>query len=150
MDALKVPNDMDPRLYVDPDALAPAPSDLDRVQSRIAGRLKQYNDSVAAAAEAAERALDWTIHGKDGSRWGIAPDGIHLGKVTLPAPSLGGNAEGRARAREWSDIQDQASRAEVRDRFKDRVKAIRERKEKERAEKKSGSGSGSGSEHHGL
>ncbi len=144
MDALRV-HPGDERLYMDPDAVLPREkTDQERLEERIAGRVDQYNDSVAAAQEAARKALDWTVKGKNGERWGIAPDGIHLGKITLPAPSFGGNAESRARTREWSAIQDQASRAEIRDRFKDHVKAIRERKEKEHEEKKPGS-SGSGS-----
>ncbi len=140
----------DPRLWVSPDLLTPAQTPEERMAERIAGRIDAYNDSLAAASEAARRALDWTVKGKNGARWGIAPDGIHLGKITLPAPTFGGNAEARARNREWSQIQDQASRAEIHDRFKDRVKAIEERKDRERAaRKKAGSGSGSDGSGHG-
>lgn len=154
IDALVPPKDVDTRLRVDPDAVTAPPTDQERLERRIAGKIQQYNDSVAAAVAAAQRSLDWTLHGKDGSRWGIAPDGIHLGKVTLPAPTLGGSAADRARQKEWNAIQDQAARAAVRDRFNERVKALHERKEKERAaKKKAGSGSGSGSDKgsgHGL
>ena len=31
------------------------------------------------------RARDWTFE-RDGERWGISPDGIHLGDVTIPLP----------------------------------------------------------------
>lgn len=139
----------DRRLWVMPDELPmPEKSDIERVRERVYGRLEELNDSLMMAEDAANRARDWTFTDEDGKRWGISPEGIHLGGITLPrqlVPQLGAtNAETAERAREWREINAQADRARVRDRFNERVKAIRERKNQERAKKKNGS-SGSGS-----
>ena len=136
------PAHIDPRLsprgsYVSPD-ISPA----EAVNIRIAQTLQQYNDSMAAEAEARNKGLDWTIKTKDGKQWGIGPDGkIHLGSITLPAlaqfsPPPGRRDEINARNRAFAEIEAQASREIGRQTFKDRVKAIRERKDKEREEKK--------------
>lgn len=101
----------------------------------LARRIGELNDSLAAEADAARRAMDWTFKGKDGKRWGISPEGIHLGGITLPAPSLGPKSQ---RERDWEEIQDQADRARIRDRFDQRAKELRERKDRERQERKQG------------
>jgi len=91
-----------------------------------------YNDSTRAAAEAAARATDWTATDASGGRWGISPDGIHLGKVTLPIPIGFSAPPGRrdelsGRINGWAAIRRQQGETEVRESFEDRVKAIRER-----------------------
>jgi hypothetical protein len=128
------------------------------VAQRIDALLGEYNDSVAAEAAAQARAMDWTVKGEDGKRWGVSPGAIHLGSVTIPvgdthfAVAAGRREEFAGRVRTWNEIQDQAVREEARGTFKDRVKAIEERMDRERAargaappkppdgEKKSGAG----------
>ena len=120
-------------------AVEETPQEL--VQQRIASQLAEYNDSVAAENAAAARALDWTKTDADGNRWGVSPGAIHLGSITIPvgntqfAVAPGRREEFAGRVRTWNEIQDQAVREEARSTFKDRVKAIEERKAKERAER---------------
>ncbi|HEX7118955.1 MAG TPA: hypothetical protein VF212_09215 [Longimicrobiales bacterium] len=141
----------DPRLWTRPDVPPPPePSDIQRVRARIASRLGVWNDSVAAEAGRAADALDWTFKDGNGGKWGISPGKLHLGGITLPLPIPGGGPspkreESEERAREDAAILDQAARAGADQNFKDRVKAIRERKDRERSEKKSGGGTGSSS-----
>lgn len=101
----------------------------DSLVSAALARLRTLHDSLSALAAAQERALDWTIRTAAGSRWGISPEGIHLGDVTLPAPLFGippgQRDEVNARLREWTEIQQQAQRAEARTTFDERVRAIR-------------------------
>jgi len=132
---------VDPRLSPGGSYVLPDLSPVNAVRSRIGRALQAYNDSVAAEADARRRALDWTIKGKDGKTWGIGPDGrIHLGDITLPVVAFsappGKRDEINARNRDFAEIELQANREIARQTFKDRVKAIRERKDKERAEKK--------------
>jgi|CeladaMinimDraft_18_1061708.scaffolds.fasta_scaffold00032_11 hypothetical protein len=108
-------------------------SPAEAATEHLARRLGELNDSLALEADAARRAMDWTIKGKDGKRWGISPEGIHLGGITLPAPSLGPKSQ---RERDWEEIQDQADRARIRDRFDERARELRERKDRERQERK--------------
>lgn len=115
------------------------PSPQDIVAQRIASQLGEFNDSVAAEAAAAERALDWTTKDADGNRWGVSPGAIHLGGITIPigntqfAVAAGRREEFAGRVRTWNEIQDQAVREEAKGEFKDRVKAIEERMNRERA-----------------
>jgi hypothetical protein len=115
------------------------PSPKDIVAHRIATQLGEFNDSVAAEAAAAERALDWTTTDADGNRWGVSPGAIHLGGITIPigntafAVAAGRREEFAGRVRTWNEIQDQAVREEAKGEFKDRVKAIEERMNRERA-----------------
>jgi hypothetical protein len=140
----------DPRLWERPDDPLPMPLDKDEiVRMRVYARLQAMNDSMAAAGEAAAKALDWTVKDRNGGKWGVSPSGVHLGSITIPipvqfAPPPGRREEYATRMRQWSEAQDQAARAQVRGSFDDRVKAIRERKDAERdsvraAAKKSGS-----------
>lgn len=115
------------------------PSPQDVVAQRIASQLGAFNDSVAAEAAAAERALDWTTTDADGNRWGVSPGAIHLGSITIPigntqfAVAPGRREEFAGRVRSWNEIGDQAVREEAKGQFKDRVKAIEERMNRERA-----------------
>jgi hypothetical protein len=104
----------------------------------MADRLRQFNDSIMAERLAAERSKDWTVTGEDGKRWGVSPGKLHLGDITLPLPLAFATPPGRrdevnARTQSWSEIEAQATRAESKDNFRDRVKEIRKRKERERA-----------------
>jgi hypothetical protein len=117
--------------------IEPTPQEV--VAQRIAAQLGEYNDSVAAEAAAHARAMDWTVKGEDGKRWGVSPGAIHLGSVTIPvgdthfAVAAGRREEFAGRVRTWTEIQDQAVRGEARGTFKDRGKAIEGRMDRVRA-----------------
>lgn len=103
--------------------------------ARLSGRLDAYNDSMALAAAAAARAVDWTTTDAEGRRWGVSPGQLHLGDITLPLPiQFQQSEEAAGRVRDWNEIQAQGSRVEGKETFEERVKAIRERKAKERRE----------------
>ncbi|MGH7463344.1 MAG: hypothetical protein ACREMA_20235, partial [Longimicrobiales bacterium] len=73
-------------------------------------------------------------------RWGVSPGKLHLGGITLPLPLAFNTPPGRrdevnSQLRNWSEIQAQATRGEIKESFEDRVKEIRKRKDRERAEK---------------
>jgi hypothetical protein len=134
------PQLLDPRLWAPPsEILGSREGEEARYRARLYSRLEAFNDSVAADAEAKRKGMDWTIKGENGERWGISPEGIHLGKLTLPAPQMssGGErgAEARRSAADWKEIEQTADRARVRNTFNDRAKAIRTRKDQERSEK---------------
>jgi hypothetical protein len=118
----------------------PPPTPLDEVRARINVQIGSINDSIAGEEAARAKAKDWTI-GKSGNRWGIAPGGIHLGKLTPrlavatnngPVPDIivpppGRRDEGVARMRSWQEIEAGAARAERQSVFEQRVKSIRSR-----------------------
>lgn len=130
----------DPRLWVRPTAPPPPEqSDIERARERVYGRIEALNDSLAAEADAARRATDWTVE-KNGKKWGVSPGKIHLGGIELPLPiNFSPPPEARDRQNKDAEIRKQGDQARSRESFDDRVKQIRERKEKERKEK-SGSG----------
>ncbi|HSJ13519.1 MAG TPA: hypothetical protein VK939_03835 [Longimicrobiales bacterium] len=107
------------------------------LRARLAARIDAHNDSVSADALARERASDWTVKDGSGGKWGVSPGKVHLGGITLPlpvnfSPPPGRREEVAARTRSWTETRAQADRAEADDNFKDRVKAIRERREAQR------------------
>ncbi|NJD18625.1 MAG: hypothetical protein FIA95_04990 [Gemmatimonadetes bacterium] len=112
-----------------------------RMELDLTGRIAEWQDSMAAA-EAAERALtDWTRTDAQGRKWGVSEGQLHLGDVTLPLPFAFGTPVGRRdeirqRAWEWEEITRGAAGGQVRDSWKDRAKAIRERRDRERAQAK--------------
>lgn len=112
-----------------------------RMELELQGRIADWQDSMAVAA-AAERALtDWTRTDAQGRKWGVADGQLHLGDVTLPLPFAFGTPVGRRdeirqRQWEWEEITRGAASGEVRDSWKDRARAIRERRDRERAQTK--------------
>jgi hypothetical protein len=129
----------DPRLFAptDPSGMMTGP---EGARARLADRLGAYNDSIMAERLAAANATDWTVKDKDGKRWGVSPGKLHLGNITLPLPLAFNTPPGRrdevnSQMRNWSEIQAQATRAEIKDSFEDRIKEIRKRKDRERAER---------------
>lgn len=129
-----------PQLWRPPsEEIVAEPTPQEIAHRRIAAQLGEYNDSVAAEAAAAERAMDWTVKDADGGRWGVSPGAIHLGSITIPigdshfAVAPGRREEFAGRVRTWNELQDQAVREEAKSEFKDRVKAIEERMNRERA-----------------
>ena len=118
-----------------------APTGIAGVRERVAGSIQAINDSVAAEVAAAERATDWTVKDKDGKRWGVSPGKLHLGDITIPLPVAFATPAGRrdemnGRLRSFNEIEAQSSRAQIKDSFEERVKAIRARKDRERNEKR--------------
>ena len=135
-----LPRNIDPRITT-PSAFPPAEkTGAEAVRERISDRLTAYNDSVAA--EEAARYTDWTVRGKDGTRWGVTTDTIYLGRIAIPTkrvafqPPAGKRDEINARIRDFNEIERQAMLEESRSSFKERVESIRKRKDRERAEKK--------------
>jgi hypothetical protein len=113
------------------------PKGHDLARERLHERLQAINDSIAAEEERARQAMDWTLKGQNGEKWGVSPGALHLGKVTLPLPlSYGLTQEQLELNAKWAEIQAQVERAGARDQFDDRVRAIRARRDGERAERK--------------
>lgn len=140
------PRMVDPRLWKRPDLPTEAPVHRDEaVRRRLANRINAWNDSIRLADQAAAKAVDWTVKDGEGGRWGVSPNGIHLGSFTLPIPigfSPGpGRRDGAAATQSnWDAIQAQRGRAEAEEGIKERIKAIRERKAAERRDTTRGGG----------
>lgn len=131
------PEMVDPRLWERVEAPPiPEPSDFEKARARVYARIQMLNDSLAAEGELARRGTDWTFTDKEGRRWGVSPDGLHLGGVTLPLPVRfdpppDQAREARERASRAGEIEDHADRARVRGTFEEAVRATR--KERDRA-----------------
>jgi hypothetical protein len=109
-----------------------------RLELELTGRIADWNDSMAAVAEAQRAATDWTYTDGDGKRWGVADGKIYLGDFALPIPfgfaaPLGKRDEMARRAWEWQEIERGAAAGAVRESWKDRAEAIRARRDRERA-----------------
>ncbi len=63
----------------------PSMAELARADSAVRAIIGAYLDSLQLSAEAEKRAREWLVHKGDRS-WGIAPDGLHLGKIVIPIP----------------------------------------------------------------
>jgi hypothetical protein len=105
----------------------------------LQGSIAEWQDSMAAAAEAGRALTDWTRTDAQGRKWGVSEGQLHLGDVTLPLPFAFGTPVGRRdeirqRQWQWEEIQRGAASGEVRDSWKDRARAIRERRDRERAQ----------------
>ncbi|MCG6956500.1 MAG: hypothetical protein LJF04_10985 [Gemmatimonadetes bacterium] len=135
------PHLTDPRIWAAVDSAFTELTLEQRLQLELSGRIQELGDSMSAA-EAAQRALtDWTFTDKNGKKWGVSEGKLHLGDITLPLPFSFGTAVGQRDAVqradwEWQEIQRGAAAGAVRDSWKDRAKAIRERRDKERAKTK--------------
>jgi hypothetical protein len=132
---------IDPRLQVS-EREVPKPTDHERYMDHLEGRLRAYNDSIGATADAERRARDWTVTDKDGRRWGLSPSGRHLGGVTVPVPApTTTTAEQQQRnaeeARRRREIQGQG---EAYDRDRAREESIRRTRERRDAERNGGGG----------
>lgn len=140
-DALQ-PGYRDPRLYVSP----PMFPDLDRTDherymEHLQARIDAINDSMIVAANRERRTSDWTVTDGSGNRWGLSPEGLHLGGVTLPRAIIplpratGDNQrleEERERLRRRDEIRRQENdRARARTEA-ERIRAMREAEEARR------------------
>lgn len=113
----------------------------ERLKLELTGRIQEISDSMEAAAAAHRRLTDWTFTDKNGKKWGVKDGKLILGGITIPIPFSFGTPVGQRDAVEraqweWQEIQRGSAAAAVRDSWKDRVKAIRERRDKERAKAK--------------
>jgi len=137
------PTYTDPRLWPTPGDVVAAPKTAtQRLDSVIADLITPYNDSLAVAA-GKRKPGDWTFE-RDGKKYVIDPQYIHLGKFSIPTALLGLlplNAQAnpvlaeryKASAQLNSDIRSQAQRGMNEADFKKAVRSIRERKEREKA-----------------
>ncbi|WP_419166348.1 hypothetical protein [Candidatus Palauibacter sp.] len=106
-----------------------------RADSAVRAILRDWLDSLELEADLQRRAMDWTFE-RDGERWGISPQGIHLGGVTIPIP-IGFAPTGPQRRafeqaiRDLTAIQLQDLRADVEAAAEEARARMRERTEDE-------------------
>jgi len=105
------------------------------LESDLAWRLGLWQDSAAMEDARRRRSLDWTWSDDSGGRWGVSPEGIHLGSVTLPLPTFA-PAYGAARDRAFIDSELARGTAQVLiwETLEERAEAIRRRRDAEREE----------------
>ncbi|MDH3734424.1 MAG: hypothetical protein OEU54_12870 [Gemmatimonadota bacterium] len=106
-----------------------------RADSAVRAILRDWLDSLRLDDEARRRAMDWTFE-KDGKRWGISPEGLHLGDITIPipfgfAPSGPHRREFEQAIRDLTEIQLQDLRSDIEAVADERRRAMRERSEEE-------------------
>ncbi|HET7273541.1 MAG TPA: hypothetical protein VFI91_00055 [Longimicrobiaceae bacterium] len=145
------PGFSDPRLWITPRELpeAPEPTREEEYMAHLESRINAYNDSMGYAAARAADATDWTVTDSDGDRWGISPEGIHLGGFTIPralipipSTSTAEDAmEARERARRREEIQRQGADYE-RDRIREERREAAARRRAAQRDTTSGSGGG--------
>ena len=128
----------DRRLWhpVDPSRAAPTSEQI--LALRVAAAIEAGNDSAAAEAERARRALDWTHTDDDGRRWGVSPGRIHLGDLTIPLPfGFGPPPDYSGDRAEWAfrmaDIERAAGTLAARQSWEDRRAVMKKRREELRA-----------------
>lgn len=133
-DALR-PGYRDPRLYVVPDQYP----ELRRTEHEVymehlEARIDALNDSMNVASARDRTTSDWTVTDRDGNKWGLDGDGLHLGGVTVPRAILplpgptGDNArlaEERERQRQRDEIQRQEEDRRRRETQDERIDATR-------------------------
>lgn len=110
-----------------------------RADSAIRAILGRYLDSLQLTDEELAKAKDWTFTEGD-ERWGISPEGIHLGNITIPLPvdrvlqpTGPRRRELERELRELREIRRQETILQAQDVREERIKAMRERS-RERAE----------------
>lgn len=105
------------------------------LESDLAWRLGLWQDSAAMEDARRRRSLDWTWTDDSGGRWGVSPEGVHLGSVTLPLPTFA-PSYGAARERAFIDQELARGTAQVLiwETLEERAEAIRRRRDAERQE----------------
>lgn len=106
-----------------------------REELALSGRLRDWYDSVSAAADGDRSMTDWTFTDDDGRRWGLADGQLFLGGLTLPLPSFAPppGSEARERAWQWDEITRQGRSMAIQQTVRERMEAIRARRDAERA-----------------
>ncbi len=139
----------DPRLWRPIDPALAAPTRDHVLETLLAVAIRDSNDSIAAAIEAARAATDWTHTDDQGRKWGVSPGRIHLGDLTLPLPFGFGpppdySGDRSEMAFRLLDIDRAASRAVVVQSWKERREAMKKRREELRAQRRKGEDKGKG------
>lgn len=132
------PKFSDARLWVDPRDPLLFGERLERfarADSAVRAILREWLDSLRLTDEQRRRALDWTYE-KDGKRWGISPEGIHLGDITIPIPFLllpsgPQRREFEQALRDLQEIRNQDIRADLEKVRRERLEEMRRRSEEE-------------------
>lgn len=132
------PHLTDPRIWLTVDSAFTQLTLEERLELALSGRIQELSDSMAAAAAAHRRLTDWTFTDKNGKKWGVQDGKLILAGHTIPIPFTFGTAIGQRdvvehNQWEWEEIQRGSAAAAVHDSWKEREKAIRERRDKERA-----------------
>jgi len=139
-----IPRFIDGRIWFDPrdpllfgDRLAR----FARADSAVRAILRGWLDSLRLSDDQRRRAVDWTFE-KDGKRWGISPEGLHLGDITIPipfrlTPSGPKRREFEQALRDLQEIQLQDLKADLKEVADERREEMRKRSEEE-AKKRSG------------
>jgi hypothetical protein len=135
-----------PRVWEAPGDIVYAPKNAkEKLDSAIVSIIAPFNDSLAIAS-GARKPGDWTFE-KGGRKYGIDPQFIRLGKVSIPTAVLALlpiNQQANPTTSDRNRLQNQlhadifwnAQRGMNEADFKKAVKSIRERKERERAKNK--------------
>jgi hypothetical protein len=132
------PRFSDARLWVDPRDPLLFGERLERfarADSAVRAILREWLDSLRLTEEQRRRALDWTYE-KDGKRWGVSPEGIHLGDITIPIPfqlmpSGPQRREFEQALRDLQEIQSQDIRDDIERVRRERMEEMRRRSEEE-------------------
>ena len=105
-----------------------------REELALSGRLREWYDSIQAAAEAENAMTDWTFTDGDGRRWGVADGQLYLGDYAIPMPTFA-PPPGAARETAWrySELARQSQSMQVQQTVRERMEAIRARRDAERA-----------------
>ena len=106
-----------------------------RADSAVRSILRGWLDSLALDAEQRRKAMDWTS-GEGDDRWGISPEGLHLGSITIPipfgfAPSGPQRREFEQALRDLAEIQRQELRREFEEVAEERAEEMRKRSKEE-------------------
>lgn len=128
----------DARLWVDPRDPLLYGERLERfarADSAVRTILRDWLDSLRLTEEQRRRAMDWTFE-KDGKRWGISPEGLHLGDITIPIPFQVMPTGPQRRAfeqalRDLREIQNQDLRSDVEEVGRERMEEMRRRSREE-------------------
>jgi len=110
---------------------------VERADSAVRAILQARLDSLNLSEEQRRRAVEWLL-GKGDQKWGITPEGLRLGNITIPL-ALGklfqeegpNGREARLRARDLAQIADQDRRTDADAVRKERGAAIRKRTDEE-------------------
>jgi hypothetical protein len=105
----------------------------EREELAVAGRLTEWNDSVAAAVASATP--NWAFTDSKGGKWGVADGKLHLGSISIPLPFSFDAAPGADRdyLRSFDEMARQSANAQTQQTVRERMEAIRARRDKEHA-----------------
>jgi hypothetical protein len=142
----------DGRLIVPPTAATPRVlTDKERLNARVAERIRQMNDSTSEEAARQRRARNWTVRDRGGREWGIGEGGVpvvagrRIDQVRLKPPiatDRDSELHDGEVARQRGEIDRQAGDEERDRNLSERTRATRERLERERAERARNGASG--------